>query len=894
MAEWLNSVGLRVRALFRRGRLNQDLHDEIAHHLAMREAKLRASGTAQPAAHARRQFGSVATIQEELRESWTFAPHLGNVLQDLRYAARMLRHSAGFAVAVVLTLGLGIGANTAFFSIVNAALIRPLGYADADRLVAVHESFPESNLEHLPFSPLDFEDLQRYQEAFDGVAAYRSIPFELSGHGLSEQVQGARVSASLLPTLGVAPIVGRTFSTKEDRPGVHVAILSWGLWHRRYGADPAIVGRRITLDRRAYTVVGVMPRTFVFPRRGPRVNHEPADVWVPLAFTDRERVERAMNLTNSVVARLKSGVSLEMAQAQLDVLSGQIAANYPSVVLNAGFRPHLSAVPLREDISGRFRFPLLMLLAAGGFVLLVACANVANLMLSRAAGRNRELAVRAALGAGRGRLMQLLLCEALLLSFAGGALGVTLAYWSVETIPAVLASSVPGLQDVTLDLRVLAFTAMTCVATGLIVGLLPLATLDRRSPGDALRADTSRTTGARQRPRMQQAFVISAVGLAFVLLVGAGLLLRSFSALIATNPGFRAAQVLTVSMTLPQTTYNTPASVRTFHRALLGGLGSVPGVRYSSLASDFPLGAVGNLRFEPEGSALASRVTPMTNLTSVQGPYFETFGMTLRHGRFFTEEEHLEDRRVVIVNEKLATRFWPGENPIGKRLKWGSVDSVSPWLTVVGVVGDVADGPIGVEPDVHAYQPFRQAPDFFLDRRVKTAVLVQGNARALSARIREEIARLDPQLAIESIAPMEQRLRDAFAPRRFSTGLVMVCAAVALLLAWIGLYGLLAFSITERRREIAVRLALGAEPRAVAGMVVAQAARLVAVGLIVGFVASLGVTRLVTSLLYETNHYDAMTFVIVPLVVALAALLACAVPAWRAASVEPLKALRAE
>jgi predicted permease len=895
MAELLNSLRLRIREFFRRERLERDLRDEIAHHLAMREAQIRESGTADADSQARRRFGNITGIQEELRESWAFAPRAGSVVQDLRYAARTLRHSAGFAVVVVLTLGFGIGANTAFFSVVNAVLIRPLGYANSDRLVAVHEAFPESGIERWPFSALDFEDLQRYQQTFDGLAAYRGVPFELSGDGRPEQLQGAKVSADLFRTLGADAVVGRTFSAHEDGPGVHLAILSWGLWQRRYGADPAIVGQSIRLDRQLHTVIGVMPRTFVFPRRGPEVNNEPADVWVPLAFADRERLERGSMLANSVVARLKTGVSLEMARAQLDVIARRITDNYPQAVKNAGFTPHLSAVPLREEISGRFQPALLMLLAAAGFVLLIACANVANLMLSRATGRNGELALRMALGARRGRVMQLLLCEALLLSFAGGALAVTLAYWSVNAVPAVLANSIPGLEGgVSLDFRVLAFTSTTCIVTALIFALLPLAVLNRRSPGDALRQDTSRTTVTRRGLRMRQGFVISAVGLAFVLLVGAGLFLRSFSALVATDLGFRKTQVLTVSLTLPQTAYKTPTSVRDFHGALLRGLSSLPGVRFASLASDLPLTTHGTRRFEPEGSGLAGLVTPITQLTSVRGPYFETFGLTLRQGRFFTNEEHMEDRHVVLVNEKLADRYWPDENPVGKRLKWGSVDSMYPWLTVVGVVSNVADGPVGTEPDVHAYEPFRQLPLIFLDRSIKAAVLVEGDARALPARIREEITRLDSQLAIESIERMEQRVNDAFAPRRFSTELVMACGAGALLLAWIGLVGLLAFSTTERRREIAVRIAIGAEPRAVAAMVVKQGAKLVAIGLIVGLTASLALTRLVTSLLYQTDHHDAVTFVTVALVVSVSALLACALPAWRAASVEPLKALRAD
>ncbi len=893
MSEWLTSLRLRLRSLLRRRQLERDLQDELAFHLAMREEQLRASGASDARQRARRRFGNVTIIREELRERWAFAPRASSVIQDLSYAARTFRHSPGFAVVVVLTLGLGLGANTAFFSVVNAALLRPLGYADEHRLVAVHEAFPDSHIERWPFSALDFEDLQRHQDAFEGVAAYRATSFELSGEA-PDRVQGAKVSASLFRTLGVNSVIGRTFDPAEDRPGVHVAILSWGLWQRRYGADPAIVGRSIRLDREPYTIIGVMPKTFGFPFRGPQANNEPADVWVPIAFTDRERVERGSNFTNSVVARLKRGVSLDMARAQLDVLAVRIAGNYPAAVRNAGFTPHLSALPLREEISGRSRFPLLMLLAAGGVVVLVACASVANLMLSRAAGRRREFAVRTALGARRGRLTQLLLCEALLLSAAGGALGVALAYWSVTAVPAVLTRSIPGSGDVPLDVRVLAFAAMTCLATSFIFAVLPAGTIDRRSPGDALREDTSRTTVGRRGLRMRQGSVISAVALAFVLLVGASLLVRSLSALLATDLGFREAQVVTASMTLPQTAYATPARVRGFHEALLSALSTAPEVRSASLSSDFPLTSSDVRRFEPEGSAAAGRMTPMTKRTWVRGPYFETFGMTVRQGRFFSGEEHVEDRRVVIVNETLARRFWPGQDAVGKRLKWGTAQSQYPWLTVVGVVSDVADGPIGEEPDVHAYEPARQVPDFFLGRTVNVAVSAGGNTRALPMRIREEIRRLDPQLPIESLELMKQRVNDAFAPQRFSTRLIGAFAAIALLLASVGLYGLLAFWVAQQRQEIAVRIALGAEPRAVVRMVVGHGARPAIIGAAIGLVGSLLLTRFLTSFLYQTEPYDRLTFAAVPAVLMMVVLIACALPAWRATRFDPMTALRAE
>ena len=901
MAEWLSSLRLRLRVVLRRRHLERDLDDEVAFHLAMREEQLRTSGAVDAGVRARRRFGSATKIREDLRATWAIAPGVSGLVRDFRYAARTLRHSPGFASVVVLTLGLGIGANTAFFSVVNAVLIRPLGYAGADRLVSVHEAFPKASIDRLPFSALDFDDFRSYQQSFESVAAYRNVAFEVSGGGLPERITGAKVSAGLFGALGVGPIIGRTFSTLEDRPGVNVAVLSWELWQRRYGSSPSIAGQTIQLDRQAYTVIGIMPAGFVFPRRGPRFNGEPADIWVPIAFTERERMERGSLHGNSVIGRLKADVSFQAAQAELDVLTPRIEANYPAVVRNAGFSPRLFAQPLREEISGRFEAPLLTLLAAVGLVLLVACGNVANLILSRMAARTQEFAVRTALGARRAQLVQLLLCEALLLSAAGGVVGITIAYWAVKAAPAVLTRTIPGLHDLGIDFRVLAFTGVLCLATAVICALVPLPALDRRNPGDALRSETSRTTSGAGKLHLQRGFVVLTVSLACVLLAGAGLLIRSFATLAATEIGFRPAQVLTASMTLPRTFYTTATSVRTFHASLSGHLSALPGVRTVAIATELPLTSYDLRTFTPEGASRPDDAQPTTSLTHVHGPYFDTLGMTIRRGRFFQADEHVRNRGVVVVNEKLAARFWPGQDPVGKRLKWGGAGSPYPWLTVVGVVGNVADGPIGAEPRVHAYEPFRQLPDFFLDgaanqtwRDVTVAILAEGEPRALAALVRQEIAKLDRELAVERVQTMNQQVSDVVAPQRFSMLLAGVFAAIALVLASVGLYGLIAFTTAQRRKEIAVRMALGAERRAVVGMVIGQGARLVAIGLLLGVLGSLALTRVIASLLYQANPYDLLSLAIVPAVLVPAAFLACALPAWRAARVEPTIALRAE
>jgi putative ABC transport system permease protein len=900
MVEWLTHLRVRIRAILRRTPLEQDLEDEIAFHLAMREEQLRGVGAEDPGAAARRRFGSVARIREELRDTWAIAPGIGALAADVRYAARRLRRSPGFTLVVVLTLGLGIGTTTAFFSAVYAVLLRPLGYADPDRLMLVYETFPQAGIERLPFSPLDFEDFRRYQGSFEAAAAYRSGPFELSGSGEPERILGAKVSADLFRVLGVWPIAGRAFAPSDDVPGVNVAILSWRLWQRRYGGASTALGTVIWLDRQPYTVVGVMPPGFAFPGRGPRFNADPAEVWVPIAFTPRERAERGAMYGNSVIARLEAGMSPETARADLDLTASRIAVNYPAIVRDAGFLPRLVARPLREEISGRVQAPLLSLLAAVVLVLVVACANVANLMSSRLVGRTGEFAVRIALGARPRRVVQLLLCEALLLSVFGGLVGTSLAYAATRAVPAVLARTIPGLQDIAIDIRVLAVTALICMGTAVTFTMLCLQVLRRRAPANALREGTSRLTGASRSLRMQRAFVVATMSIACMLLAGAGLFVKSFAALMSTDIGFQPARVLTASLALPPAFYATAEKVRTFHDALARSLSPLPGVRSVTIGTDLPLTTYETRGFTPEGG-IAADVLPVTSLTWVDGPYFETLGIPLTIGRSFDADEYAQNRRVVIVNEKLARSAWPGANAVGKRLKWGGKASPNPWLTVVGVIRDVVDGPIGTPPGLHAYEPFRQLPDVLLDgaenrfgRGIEVAVRVDGDPRALAALVRTEIRKLDPRLAIESIESMDALIQSAVAPQRASTQLVTAFAALALVLAVVGVYGLLAFTTSQRQKEIAVRMALGAERRAIVRMVVGQGARLVAIGLAIGTAGAFVLSRALAPLLYSTDPHDVAVFAIVPIVLVPTALIACALPALRVARMDQAAALRAD
>jgi len=898
MAEWLISVRLRLRALLRRRQLERDLGDELAFHMSMREDALRGDGEADAHVQTRRRFGNPVRIREDLRELWSLAPRLGALARDVRFAARTLATRPGFAIAVVLTLGLAVGATSAMFTIVDAALIRPLGYAAEDRLVSLHESFSKARVDRLPFSALDFDDLQRYQHSFAAVAAYRNVPFEMSGEGRPERVSAARVSPGLFELLGVAPMAGRTFTADDNRPGVNVAILSHALWRDRFGGDRSMVGRTIHLDRQAYTVVGIMPDRFVFPRRGAEFNSEPADLWVPIAFTRRDRFERGAIQSNSVIGRLGGGVTLAAAQAELDVVARRIAEAYPPGAIAAGFSPNILAKALRDEVSGRLAKPLLMLFGAVGLVLLVACANVANLMLTRAIRRGHEFAVRRALGARRAQLLHLLLAEALVLACAAGALGVAFAYWAVQTAPLILVRSVPGMQELAIDHRVLLFTGLVCVATAVFFALVPVPALDSRDAGETLRSESPRTTAHHY---VQRGFVVVTVSLACILLAAAGLFLRSFAALMSIDIGFRPSQVVAASMTLPRTFYATAESVRGFHDALTARLSSIPGVRRVAIATDLPLTVYDMRAFTPEGGAVTSGALLTTNLSWVDGPYFETLGMTLAGGRYFAPDEFQNIRNVVVVNERLASVAWPGQNPVGKRMKWGPAAGPAPWFTVVGVIRNVADGAVGTPPGIHTYEPFRQLPDFFLNgapnqfgRDVKAAVLTERNAGDVSPLVRRQIAELDPELAVDSVTSMDEQISDAVAPQRFSAAIVAAFAGVGLLLASIGLYGLLAFTIGQRQKEIAVRVALGAPRNSVMRMVIGQGMGLVAIGLLFGLPAALGAVRIASSLTYQSNPLSVVLFVMIPGVLLPVAFLACAIPAWRAARLDPVTALRAE
>jgi putative ABC transport system permease protein len=823
---------------------------------------------------------------------------MSSLLFDLRHAVRALLRAPVFAIVTILTLALGIGANSAIFSLVNAVLLRPLGYQDPERLISIYEAIPESKVPRVGFSPPDYVDLVQYQHSFEAVGAYRTRAFELSGTGQPEQIVGGQVSASIFPMLGVDAALGRTFLPDEDQRDQPVAILSHGLWQRSFGGRPAL-GERIVLDRQPYTVVGIMPASFQFPKRSPQINGEAADVWLPLVFNPFERQARGMMYNHSVIGRLRDGVTVQQAAADTGALARRIRENYPAQLRNAPFTLQIGTAPLVDEIAGQVRRPLLILLGAVGLVLLVACANVANLILSRTVARRREIGVRAALGAGRHRLFQMLLLESLLLALLGGALGLVIGHWTVRAMPTVIAASLPGVSDVSLDLRVVGFTLAASILTAIFFGIVPLMGGARRDLNDSLREGASRTTGGRHQHRVQASLVVTSVAFAFMLLVAAGLLIRSFNNLLAADSGIRGRSVLGMEVTLPVADYNNGPRIRSFFRDLVDRLQAIPGVRSVAIATDWPLKGDGERRvFTPDNTRVED-MPPSIALTWVQGDYFGTYGIPLLRGRNFSPEEHIENRQVVIVSESIADKYWPGADPIGKRIKWGLPVSTAPWLTVIGVAGNVVDGALGREPVIHAYVTYADLPDVALAsrtvglaRRLVVGINADVEAASLTTSARGVVSRLDPALAIARVETLQQVMSDASAPQRFSALVLSAFAVGALVLAAIGLYGVLAFAVSQRTREIGVRLALGARRREVLGLIVREGMLLTLVGLAIGGAGAVAAVRLLRALLYETEIYDPWTFMTVPLLLAVVALAACLLPAQRAARVDPMLALR--
>ena len=804
-----------------------------------------------------------------------------NVWKDIRFGLRTLVRNPATTLLAVLTLALGIGANSAIFSVVNRVLLDPLPYPQPDELVMLVESAPKLGFPRFTVSPPNFDDFRRQSRSFEHLAAYRYERLNLTGRDQPEVILGARVSPELFRLLRVDPAPGRGFRQEEGRPGqARAAVLSHGLWQRMFGADPQIVGRPLTLNGESHTVVGVAPRGFELPQR--------TEIWVPMAL-DLANENRGAHFLN-VIGRLKQGVSLEQAETEMIGIASRLARQYPET--NADWT--VDVIPLKEIVVEDIRPILTILLVAVAFVLLIACANVANLLLARVASRERELAVRAALGAGRSRLVRQMLVETALLFVAGGLLGLLLAHWGVKALIALDPEGIPRAGEIGVDGRVIAFTFLVSLATGLLFGLVPALSATGRRLYEALKEGGRAMAGGVHGQLVRNLLVGFEVAVALVLLVCAGLLIQSFARLSNVDPGFRPEGVLTARISIPESKYPDEERQALFYDQLLERLSAIPGVERA--ASIYPLPLSGSnmiLTFVVQGRpAPPPSEAPNTNIRVISPGYFAVMGIPVIQGRPFEPRDRGGAEQVVIVNQTLAARTWPGESPIGKRITFGDPeDPEDPgWRTVVGVVADVRHDTLDQEKTAEAYWPQAQGP--FPD-----AVLVlrtSGDPVQLAGPLREAVRGADRDLPLERIRPMEQVVAEALAQSRFKTLLLGLFAALALVLAAVGVYGVVSYSVAQRTHEMGIRMALGARPGQVRRMVLIQGMRVVLISSAIGLGAALFATRFLREQVYGVSATDPVTFAVVPLVLFAVALVANWVPAMRATRVDPLEALRYE
>ncbi len=826
-----------------------------------------------------------------------------NTLSDLRYAWRRLRKAPGFTVTAVLTLALGIGGVTAVFSVVDAVLLRPLPFADPGRLVRMHEGI-EHQFETADLPAPDVIRFARDNRSFSSVAGFIGTQYELSGAGEPFAARVERVTASLFPMLGARPILGRVFTQEEDDKSAPVALISYALWRAKFQGDPGAVGRTVDLDRRPYTVIGVMPRGFEFPLQAGRVNAQ--DLWVPMSFTPAEKEDETDNFMYGAIARLKPGATMPEAQADVSRMVAAIGAEIPPQ-----YDIHLtSRVESLQEETVRSARPLLRtLMAAVCLILLIACANLANLLLVRAAGRRREFGVRLALGAARRAMLRQALMESLLLSGMGGALGLTLAALLVDGSRAIVPAAVglPRLDEIAVRWPVALLAMALTGATGVLCGLAPALAGMKAEVLDALRDGSQGAGQSRHQHRLRNGLVMVEVALAMVLLVGSGLLLRSFAKMLETDPGFEAAHVLTASLSLPQQGYPKQEKVNAFYVGLLTRLKAMPGVRSAGLATGLPLGGIHSDRsFVPEGFvARGGRHWDSVANVFVLGDYFQSMRIPLLAGRLLNAADERPDAPLVaVVSQTAARMYWPGRSPVGQRLRMGgSPKSTRPLITVVGVVGDVRQNALDRAVYPQMYEPFSQAPRQFepaltaqigVYSDMQVAVQTAGDPVAAAADVEQIVHRLDPLLAVTDVQTMDEALAATEAPRRFNTMALGAFAGIALALALLGIYGVLAYAVTERTREIAIRMALGATREDVQRRTLRQALVLALAGVAAGLAVAVAVTRYLVSLLYEVKPLDGAT-----LAGAMAVLVGCAalagwIPARRAAGVEPMEALRNE
>jgi putative ABC transport system permease protein len=907
MPEWKEEIRRRLAPLELEPTREAEIVEELAQHLDDRYLELLSGGATEIEALRlmRDELSDVVLLRERLRtvertikrepvELGTDARRniVSDVLQDLRYGLRMLRKHPGFTFVAVVTLALGIGANTAIFSIINGVLLRPLALRDPNRLFMLWTDNPTWQLGFHEFPPAnsDLPEWRASVTSFEQIAAFQSNLADLSEDGEPERVGGVDVSANLLPMLGVQPLVGRQFSTEEEQPGKdRVAIVSYDLWQRRFGGDAGIIDKTITVNRVPRTVIGVMPEGFNFPRATemPHIYNLPekADLWTPMA-RDTKFWESHVQRQLILIGRLQAGVTPVQAQTEIDSIAAEQAREYPQT--HDGWRVWL--IPLFNQIVGQTRTPLLVLLGAVGFLLLIACANIASLLLARAAARRREMAVRAAIGAGRARIIRQLLTESLLLAALGGGFGLLFGYWGLDVLLRSIPPNVPRLQDISLDMHVFLFTALISILTGVSFGLVPAWQASKVNLAEALK-DAGRTNSGGRGIRSHSLLVTAEVAVVAILLVGAALMLQSFRRLLAVDPGFKPQGVATFDASLPRVRYGGGQRTQFFEQAQ-ARLSSLSGVRAVGAVSNVPLGSNDNVTwFAVEGAEPVPRgKEPLTEDRLITPGYFDAMGVSLVSGRDFDATDGAGKPLVAIVNETMARQFFPEGAAVGKRIK--RVLDDDDWRTIVGVVRDVRGFALEVQARPQLYHPFAQWPF-----EGEMAMVVRADAStlpSLRSAIQQEFKQLDAALPVANYRTMPELVAKAVARPRFSALLLGLFAATALLLTVVGLYGVVAYGVNQRTREIGIRMALGAQQQNVLALVIRQGMLPALVGLGIGIACAFVLMRLLAGQLYEVKATDPVTFGLVAFGLLLIAFAASYVPARRATKIDPMMALRCE
>jgi putative ABC transport system permease protein len=814
------------------------------------------------------------------------------MLNEIRFALRILVKNRAFSFIAVLTLALGIGATTAVFTLINALLIRPLPYHDSAQLVLLLQHFKAQHLDAIPVSPPEFLDYQTQSRSFNKLAAFNTATFNLAEGDTPERVAGAVVSADLFPLLGVKPLRGRTFQPEECKVGRDdVLVISERLWKRKFNRDPSVLGSKILADGRSFTVVGIMPASFEFPL--PLFNiqggqfGERADIWQPLAFQDTEMKTR-YSRSYAVIGRLVDGLSPKQAQAEIETVVSAMRKRFPN---NYPQTDSFGATiyPLKEQVIGGMKPLLLILLGAVVLVLLIACANLTTMLLARASSREREMAIRVAVGANRFRLLRQALTETVLLAICGGAAGIVLAIWGIEMVKTIGTQTVPRLGEVNLDAAVLAVTFAVAVGTGLLVGLVPGLASGRSDLTESLKEGGRGSTSGRRRNYLRSVLVVAEVALALVLLTGAGLLMKSFARLQNVNPGFNAKNVLTMEISLPALKYPDDQSQANFFSEAERRVASLPGVKYAGFTIILPMTGINmDSSFDIEGRPENdNNPSPDEQVRIISPNYFRVLETPLLKGRFFTAADKLDAPLVTIINQALAQRYWPGEEALGKRIRISRSSGEPSWSTIVGIVGDIRHRGLDLEALPEYYVPLAQGPYTSMILAVRS----EQDPRSLVSAIRREVQAIDPGQPIAHIRTFEQVIADSVAPRRLSVVLLGVFAGVAMVLASVGIYGVMSFLVMQRTHEIGVRMALGAQREDVLRMVILHAGKLVCAGTALGLIVALFSTSLLRSVLYNVSTLDLPTFIIVTVTLGAVAFLASYVPARRATRADPMIAL---